>query len=110
MVMRQKVESILGGFLERNKEFAVSGYIRNGMSGNTMSDFLLSIDRKVELNEKKLLVKSSIGDMKYVNSISVPHDDVLACFEEVDEYNQQMVYVILKNSMVIEFECVGLVL
>lgn len=39
MTMKEKVESILGGFLERNKDYAVSGNISNGISGNPISDF-----------------------------------------------------------------------
>lgn len=39
MTMKEKVESILGGFLERNKDYAVGGYISNGVSGNSISSF-----------------------------------------------------------------------
>ena len=53
-------------------------------------------------------LKSNIGDIKSVNNILVPYDEVLDCYEERDEYNQQMVYVLLKNGMRIDFECVGL--
>ena len=39
MAMKEKVESILGGFLERNKDYAISGNISNGISGNPISNF-----------------------------------------------------------------------
>lgn len=31
MTMKKKVENILGGFLERNKDYAISGNINNGI-------------------------------------------------------------------------------
>lgn len=107
MTMKEKVDSILGGFLERNKDYAISGNISNGISGNHISDFWMTIDRQFGSNESVLYLKSNIGDIKSVNHILISYDEVLDCYEERDEYNQQMVYVILKNGMRIDFECVG---
>ena len=106
--MREKVESILGGFLERNKDYAISGNISNGISGNPISDFQMTIDRQYGSSESVLYLKSNIGDIKNVNNILILYDEVLDCYEEKDEYNQQMVNVILKNGMRIDFECVGM--
>lgn len=106
--MRDKVEKILGGFLERNKDYTISGNVSNGISGNPISDFWMTKDRQYGSNESVLYLKSNIGDIKSVNHISIPYDEVLDCYEEKDEYNQQMVHVILKNSMTIYFECVGM--
>lgn len=107
MTMKEKVENILGGFLDRNKDYAISGNISNGISGNHISDFWMTIDRQFGSNESVLYLKSNIGDIKSVNHILISYDEVLDCYEERDEYNQQMVYVILKNGMRIDFECVG---
>lgn len=108
MTMKEKVDSILGGFLERNKDYAISGNISNGISGNPISDFWMTIDRQYGTNESVLYMKSNIGEIKSVNHISIPYNEVMDCYEERDEYNQQMVYVILKNGMRIDFECVGM--
>ena len=108
MKMREKVENILGGFLERNKEYAISGNISNGISGNSISDFWMTVDRQYGSNESVLYLKSNIGDVKSVNHIMIPYGEVLDCYEERDEYDQQMVHVILKNGMTIYFECVGM--
>lgn len=108
MTMREKVERILGGFLERNKDYAISGNISNGISGNPIFDFWMTIDRQYGSNESVLYLKSNIGNIKSVNRIMIPFDEVLDCYEEKDEYNQQMVNVILKNGMTICFECVGM--
>lgn len=108
MTMKEKVDSILGGFLERNKDYVISGNIRNGISGNPISDFWMTIDRQYGTSESVLYLKSNIGEIKSVNHVMIPYDEVLDCYEERDEYNQQMVYVILKNGMRIDFECVGM--
>lgn len=108
MEMKEKVDGILGGFLDRNKDYAISGNISNGISGNPISDFWMTIDRQYGTNESVLYMKSNIGEIKSVNHISIPYNEVMACYEERDEYNQQMVHVILKNGMRIDFECVGM--
>lgn len=106
--MKEKVESILGGLLARNKDYAISGNISNGISGNPISDFLFPTDRQYGSTESVFYLKGNVGSIKSVNRISIPYDEVLDCYEEKDEYNQQMVYVILKNGMWIDFECVGM--
>ena len=106
--MKEKVERILGEFLERNKDYAISGNISNGISGNPIFDFWMTIDRQYGSNESVLYLKSSIGDIKSVNHIIIPYDEVLDCYEEKDQYNQQMVQVILKNGIKVYFECVGM--
>lgn len=108
MEMKEKVDGILGGFLDRNKDYAISGNISNGISGNPISDFWMTIDRQYGTNESVLYMKSNIGEIKSVNHISIPYNEVMACYEERDEYNQQMVHVILKNGMRSDFECVGM--
>lgn len=105
---KEKVDNILGGFLERNREYAISGNISNGISGNPVSDFLFPIDRQYGSTESVLYLKGNVEDVKSVNRVSIPYDEVMVCYEERDEYNQQMVYVILKNGMRIDFECVGI--
>lgn len=108
MTMKEKVESILGGFLDRNRDYAISGNISNGISGNPISDFLFPIDRQYGSTESVFYLKGDVKDIKSVNRVSIPYDEVLDCYEVKDEYNQQMVYVILKNGMRIDFECVGM--
>ena len=88
MTMKEKLVNILGGFLERNKEYAISGNISNGINGNPISNFLMAIDREYGSNESVLYLKSNIGDIKNVNHI--------------------LVRVIFKNGIIIDFECVGM--
>lgn len=66
---KEKVAKILGGFLERNRDYAINGNISNGKSGNPISDFWMTIDRQYGSNESVLYLKSNIGDIKSVNHI-----------------------------------------
>lgn len=108
MGIKERVETILGKFLERNKDYAVHAYIRNGVTGNTIADMVIPINRNVELKKENFLLYGNVSNIKYCNNISLSYDEILGCYEERDEYNQQMVYVFLKNGMKIEIECVGL--
>ena len=112
MTMKEKIDRILGGFLERNKEYAISGYISNGLNGNPIFDFWMPIDRQYGPNENVLYVESNMGDTKSVNHISIPYDEALACYEEVDKDDNlkisETVVIILKNGMEIDFECCGM--
>ena len=110
--MKERVESILGGFLERNKDYAISGNISNGISGNPISDFWMTIDRQYGLNESVLYLKSNIGDIKSVNHIMIPYDEVMDCYEEKDKEDglkiSEIVVVIFKNGIKLEFCCIGM--
>lgn len=105
---KEKVDNVLGGFADRNREYSISGCIRNGVGGSAIASFLVPIDRKIESNERKFFMRSGMDGIKNVIDITIPYDEVLDCYEEKDEYNQQMVYVIMKNGMRIDFECVGM--
>ncbi len=61
MTMKEKLVNILGGFLERNKEYAFSGNISNGINGNPISNFLMAIDREYGSNESVLYLMSNPG-------------------------------------------------
>lgn len=106
--VKEKVDNILGGFVDRNREYSISGCIRNGVGDSAIASFLIPIDRKIESNERKFFLRSGMDGIKNVNDITISYDEVLDCYEEKDEYNQQMVYVILKNGIRIDFECVGI--
>lgn len=106
MGIKEKIEMLLGGFLERNKNYSVNVYIRNGVTGNFMTRLLIPIERNIQLEEKKLLMGWKVSDVE-CNELSLMHDEIMDCYEEKDEYNQQMVHVLMKNGMMIEFECCG---
>lgn len=106
MTMKEKVEKILCGFFERNKDYAIHTYIRNGVTGDFMTRLLIPINRNVQSEEKKFLIDWKIGNVECDNLV-LPYNEIMECYEERDEYNQQTVHVILKNCMKFEFECCG---
>ena len=106
MMMKVQVKNILAGFLERNKDYAIHVYIRNGITGNFMIRLLIPVDRNVQAEDKKYLIKWKVGDVE-CNDLSLPYEEIMDCYEERDEYNQQIVVVIMKNGMKFEFECCG---
>lgn len=107
--MKEKVENILAGFLERNKDYAIHVYIRNGITGNFMTRLLVPVDRNVQAEDKKYLIKWKVGDVE-CNILSLLYEEIMDCCEETDEYNMQTMVVIMKNGMKIEFECCGFVM
>lgn len=109
MMMKVKVKNILAGFWKRNNDYAIHAYIRNGISGNFMTRMLIPVDRNVQAEKKRYLIKWKVGDVE-CNDLSLPYEEIMDCYEERDEYNQQIVVVIMKNGMKFEFECCGYVM
>lgn len=105
MKMKEKVETILGGFLKRNKDYSVNIYVRNGITNNHMALLLLPIERVIKAEESKFILE---WDAAQFNNFSLLYNEILDCYKERDKYNSQMVHVIMKNGVKVEFECVGL--
>lgn len=92
--------------MEQNNGYAINIYIRNCITDNTIMKLLIPTNRNVQADEKKYLLKWEIDDIQ-CNDLSLPYGEIMDCYEETDEYNQQIVVVIMKNGMKIEFECCG---
>ena len=105
MKMKEKVENILSGFFERNKEYSVNIYIRNGVTDNHIALLLIPVERMIVVKETKYILE---WDDAQFNNFSLPYEEILDCYEERDGYNSQTVHVIMKNGMKFEFECCGL--
>lgn len=106
MTIKEKTENILGGFLERNKDYAIHAYIKNGVTGNIIIRLLITTDRIVKPEKEKYLIEWSTKAVQG-SSFSLLYDEIMDCYGDRDEYNIQTVVVILKNGMKVEFECVG---
>ena len=114
MTMKEKVEIILGGFLDRNKGYAVELYINNAVANSNMGKIFITSDRIYETNDKRLTLKWSKDenyDVRY-NDFSIPYNEIMACYEEVDKDDKlkisETAIVILKNGMEFSFGCVGM--
>lgn len=110
MKLKEKIENILGSFQERNKNYAIEVYIRNGLTGNFMTRLLIPINRNVQLEEKRYLMDWKVDDAE-CNELSLLYDEIMDCYEERDEEDglkiAEKAVVILKNGMKFEFECSG---
>lgn len=108
--MKEKVDKILGGLLERNKDYAIHAYIRNGITDNSIAKLLIPIDRTAKSEEEKYSVEWKVADIE-CNDFSLPYDEIMDCYENNCEDGRikisESVVVILKNGMKIEFECCG---
>lgn len=112
--MKEKVENILGGFLERNKEYAVELYINNAATNSSMGKIFITSDRTYSADDNKFTLKwdkDENYDVRY-NDISIPYDEVMACYEETDKEDNlkisETAVVILKNGMEFNFGCIGM--
>ena len=114
MIMKEKVESILGGFLERNKDYAVELYINNAVANSNLGQIFITSDRICKVTDKKFILewnKDENYDVRY-NGFSVPYDEVMACYEETEKEDKlkiaEAAVIILKKGMEFNFQCVGM--
>lgn len=113
MTMKEKVENTLGGFLERNKNYAVELYINNAVTNSNIGKILIASDSIYSADDKKLTLKwdkDENYDVRY-NELSILYDEIMSCYEEIDKENNikisESVVVILKNGMTFNFWCCG---
>lgn len=112
--IKEKMLKTLDEFLNRNKNYAIEAYISNGMTDSNIGQIIIPTDRIYNEKDKKFMIewnKDVNSNVRY-NNLSFPYDEVMACYEEVDSYDElkisESAIVILKNGMKIDFECVGM--
>lgn len=106
--VKEKVTKTLGGFLDRNKEYIVEAYISNTVTSHIIGRMYVATDRTFKTDDKGFTLEwDNKQDIAY-NNLSVLYDDILACYDETDEYDQQMIFVILKCGISIDFGCCGM--
>lgn len=113
MTVREKVENILAGFLERNKDYAIDLYINNAITNSGLGKLFITEDRIYKADDEKFILKWNKDenyDVRY-NDFSIPYDEVMSCYEEIDKEDNlkisETAVVILKNGIEFNFECVG---
>ena len=107
--VKEKVIRTLGEFLDKNKEYIVEAYISNPVTNHIIGRMYVANDRTFKTDDKGFTLEwDNKQDIAY-NNLSVSYDDILACYDETDEYDQQMIFVILKCGVSIDFECCGLI-
>ena len=104
----EKIIKTLGEFLDRNKEYIVEAYISNPVTNHIIGRMYVATDRTFKTDDKGFTLEwDNKQDIAY-NNLSVLYDDILACYDETDEYDQQMIFVILKCGISIDFGCCGM--
>ena len=100
MSIKERVEKVLGTFLERNKDYVIHAYLRNLSSENILADFSISTWR-IGIHDRYYKI---VWDEDY---IVISYADVMKCYEETDEFGQQSIHIFLGGGIRIEFECCG---
>lgn len=106
--IKEKIIKTLGDFLERNKEYTVEVYISNLSTNSIIERMYITDDPTFKADDRKVVLEWDNRHDIMLNNISILFDEVLVCYDEKDEYGQQMVFVILKCGVSIDFECCGL--
>lgn len=106
--VKEKVIKTLGEFLDRNKEYIVEAYISNTATSHIIGRMYVTTDRTFKTDDKGFTLEWDNKQDIAFNNFSVPYDEILACYDETDEYDQQMVFVILKCGVSIDFGCCGM--
>ena len=106
--VKEKVIKILGDFLERNKEYIVEAYISNPVTNHIIGRMYVATDRTFKTDDKGFTLEwDNKKDITY-NNLSIPYNEILACYDETDEYDQQMIFIILKCGISVDFGCCGM--
>ena len=106
--MKEKVIKILGEFLDRSEGYIVELYISNPITNSIIGRMAITTDRTFKADDKGFTLEwDNSNDIK-INNFSISYDEILACYDEVDEYEQQMVFAILKCGVSIDFGCCGI--
>lgn len=111
---KKRVENILGEFLERNKEYVIELCINNAITNSNIGKLFIASDRIYNADDKRLTLKWNKDenyDVRY-NELSIPYDEVMACYEEADKDDNLIIsetaVVIFKNGMEFSFCCIGM--
>ena len=106
--VKEKVINTLGEFLDRNKEYIIEAYISNTVTSHIIGRMYVVTDRTIKTDDKGFTLEwDNKQDITY-NNLSIPYDEILACYDETDEYDQQMIFIILKCGISVDFGCCGM--
>lgn len=113
VTMKEQVTNLLGGFLEKHKNYAIEIYISNGISDSRVARLFVTSNRKFEVKESKCIVEWQFGEIDS-NDITFPYDEILDCYVGYLEPDmrtmlfQEDIIVAMKNGMKYQFQCVGI--
>lgn len=114
MIMKEKVENIIGGFLERNKQYVIEVYISNAITGNRIGQITITTDEiwEFKTDNEQFIFEWDVDNESKCNAFSFQYDEIIDCYkgnhEEENIKIGETIVIILKNGMKFEFECCGL--
>lgn len=106
--VKEKVINTLGEFLDRNKEYIIEAYIINTVTSHIIGRMYVVTDRTFKTDDKGFTLEWDNKQDITCNNLSIPYDEILACYDETDEYDQQMIFIILKCGISVDFGCCGM--
>ena len=101
---KEKFSKTLNDFLTRNEEYAIQIYLKNTDTDSFIGRFLAPIGRNYDQNGEGGF---KVSWNKGYDSLCISHNEVIACYQEKDEYGSQTVHLIMKYGVTIDFECCG---
>lgn len=94
--------------MDKNKEYIVEAYISNPVTNHIFGRMYVATDRTFKTNDEGFTLEwDNKQDITY-NNLSISYDDILACYDETDEYDKQMIFIIFKCGISIDFGCCGM--
>lgn len=114
MKMKEKVNKTLGGFLDRNKKYAIEMCIKNAITNKGYGQIVITSDYIYEADDNIFRIKwnkDQYCDVRY-NEFSIPYDEIMSSYEEEDNMDNlkisETIIVILKNGIEFNFCCCGM--
>jgi len=110
--MKEQITDLLGGFLEKHKDYAIEIYISNGISDSRVARLFVTNDRNFEAKEKQFWLSWQHGEIN-TSDITFPYAEISDCYIgylEPDMKNlfQADIIIAMKNGMKYQFQCVGI--
>lgn len=105
---KEKIANTMNDFMKRNGDFNIEVYVSDSCKNSFFGRFLLPMGRNYDSN---CVSKSECYQITWDrgrSDLKLPYDDIIACYEETDEYGSQVVTLIMKCGVSLNFECVGL--
>ncbi|MSS11757.1 hypothetical protein FYJ38_24430 [Clostridium sp. WB02_MRS01] len=103
---KETTSKILIDFMNRNREYAIESYLKTESTEDIIGRFIIPCERSYNQN-------TNGGDRFRItwgrpqNGLIIPYGDVIACYQEKDEYGSQTVHVIMMGGVTIDLECCG---
>lgn len=106
---KEKIDNILGGFLDKNNQYTIEVYISNGVTNNRIGRLTISTDRVFKTDGNKFTLEWDVNGKERCNTFSFEYEEIMDCYVDHDiEYVAQTAVVLMKNGVKVDFICCGM--